>query len=80
MSLDMLLQILRTLKSFPTKVTLVRLEGNVDSNVGGDMITLDGGGATTSPLTSQVKIVCTFATDMTFADVLLRIVRYMKQV
>jgi hypothetical protein len=43
MSLDMLLQVLRTLKRLATELTLVRLQGNVNTNVRGDVITLDSG-------------------------------------
>jgi len=41
----MLLQILRTLESLSAKVTFVWLERDVDSNVGGDVITFNCGGA-----------------------------------
>ena len=44
-SLDVLLKILRSLEGFATEVALMRLEGNVDSDMRGDVITLDGGNA-----------------------------------
>jgi len=44
-SLDVLLEILRSLEGFATEVALMRLEGNVDSDMRSDVITLDGGNA-----------------------------------
>jgi len=42
--LHVLLQVLRTLESFTAEVAFVRFEWNMDSNVGCDVIALDGGG------------------------------------
>jgi len=70
-SLDVLLQILRSLECLSTEVTLVRLQGNMDSDVGGDVITLDSGGSALVPSTGQVKVVGTLATDMFLTDVFL---------
>lgn len=71
MSLDVLLEILRALECFATEVALVRLQGYMNSDVRGDVITLDGGGATCTPLTGQVEVVGALATDMALADVVL---------
>ena len=43
----------------------------MDSNMGGDVIALDGRGAAASPLTRQVEIVRRLSPDMAFADVFL---------
>lgn len=67
----MLLEILWALECFATEVALVRLQGHMDANVRGDVVTLDGGGATCAPLTSQVEVVGALATDMAFAYVIL---------
>ena len=67
----MLLQILWALERFATEVTLVRLQGYVNADVRGDVVTLDGGGATCAPLTGQVEVVGALAADMAFADVVL---------
>lgn len=67
----MLLEILRALECFATEVTLVRLQGYVNANVRGDVVTLDGGGATCAPLAGQVEVVGALATDVAFADVIL---------
>ena len=67
----MLLQVLRALEGLPAEVALVRLEGDVDADVRGDVITLDCRGAAVAPLTGQVQIVGAFATDVTLADVVL---------
>lgn len=71
MGLDMLLQILGSLEGLATEVTLVRLERDVDADVRGDVVTLDGGGAAVAPLAGQVQVVCAFAADMALADVIL---------
>jgi hypothetical protein len=68
---DMLLEILWTLESLSTEFTLVRLERYVDTNMGCDMIALDGGGATVTPTASEVQVVRTLATDVALADVVL---------
>jgi hypothetical protein len=65
------LEILRTLESFSTEIALMWLERNVDSNMRCDMIALDGGGAALIPTTSEVQVICAFASDMLLADVLL---------
>jgi hypothetical protein len=73
--LDMLLQVLRTLKRLATELTLVRLQGNVNTNVRGYVITLDSGSSAWVPLASQVKVVCALATNMALTDVLVESLR-----
>lgn len=68
MSLDMFLEILGTLEGFAAKLAFVWFQGNMNSNVGCDVVAFDGCGAAASPLTSQVQIVGTFAAYMSFAD------------
>lgn len=41
--LYVLLQVLRALERLSAEITFVRLQWDVDSDMGGDMITLDGG-------------------------------------
>lgn len=67
----MLLQILGTLEALATEVTLVRLERNMDANVRGDVVTLDGCCAAIVPATGQVQIISALATDMALADVVI---------
>lgn len=71
-SLDMLLQFLRTLESLAAEVALVWLQGDVDANVRGDVITLDGGSSALVPAAGQVEVVGALATDMLLTDVLLQ--------
>jgi hypothetical protein len=71
MSLDMFLQILRTLEGFATEFTFVRFQGNVDSNVRGDMVAFDGCGTAATPLTRQVEVIGTLAADVSFTDMFL---------
>ena len=70
-SLDMLLQVLRTLEGLSTEVTFVGLQGNVNTNMRSDVIPFDGCGPTASPRTSQIQIVRTLTSDMTFTNMFL---------
>jgi hypothetical protein len=69
--LYVLLQVLRTLEGLSTEFTFVRLQWNVYSNVGSDMVALDGGGSAGIPATGEIQVVCTFPSDMLLADVIL---------
>jgi len=66
-----LLQILGTLERLSTKITLVRLEWYMNSDMRCDVVALDGGNPALRPLTLQVQVIGALATDMLFADVLL---------
>jgi hypothetical protein len=70
MSLDMLFQILRTLKGFSTEITLVRFQGNMDSNVGGNMVTFHSGGTARVPAAREIQVVGALSSDMLLTDVL----------
>jgi len=67
-----LLEILRTLECLTTEVTFVGLQGYMDSNVGGNVVTLHCSGAARVPTTSQVQVVGAFATNMLFTNMLLQ--------
>ncbi len=71
MSLDMFLQVLRSLERLSAEVTPVRLEWNVDPDVRSDVIPFNSGGTTAAPLTLQIEVVCALASDMALADVFL---------
>jgi hypothetical protein len=71
MSLDMFLEILRTLEGFATEFAFVWFQRNMDPDVGGDVVAFDCRSATTTPLTRQVEVVGTFAADVSFADMFL---------
>lgn len=71
MGLDMFLEILRPFEGFATKVTLMRLERHMNSDVGGDVVPLDRGGVTGAPCTGQVEIIRRLAAHMAFADMFL---------
>jgi hypothetical protein len=73
MGLDVFLQILGPLEGLATEVALVRLQRDMHTNVGGDVVTLDGGGVAVAPLASQVQVVGALAADMALADVFLLI-------
>jgi hypothetical protein len=53
----MFLQILRSLECLAAEFALVRLQGDVDSDVGGDVVTFDGGGTALTPGAGQVEVV-----------------------
>lgn len=69
--LDMLLQILWALERLATEITLVRLEWHMDTDMGSDVVALDGGRSACAPLAGEVEVVGTFAPDMAFADVVI---------
>ena len=72
MRLDMLLQVLRPLEGLSTKLTLVRFQRNVNTDVRGDVVTLDGGCPAGVPLAGEVQVVGALAANMALTDVLLR--------
>jgi hypothetical protein len=69
--LNMFLEILRTLEGFAAEFALVRLERNVNADVGGDVVALDGRGSALAPLAGQVEVVGRFATNVALADMFL---------
>ena len=70
-SLDVFLEILRALKGLAAEFAFVRLQGNVDSDVGGDVVAFDGGGTALTPGAGQVEMVSLLTTNMALADVFL---------
>jgi hypothetical protein len=68
--LDVLLQILRTLERLSTKVTLVWLQWDVDTNVRSDVITLDRGGSARVPSAGEIQVVCALPADMLLTNVI----------
>lgn len=70
--LDMLLQVLGALERLATELTLVRFQGDMNTDVRGDVITLDSGCSTRVPLTSQVQVVGALPPDMAFTNMLLQ--------
>lgn len=67
----MFLQVLRTLEGLATEVTFVRLQRDMDTDVRGDMVTLDGGGAAGIPPTGQIQVVCALSSDVLLTDMVL---------
>jgi hypothetical protein len=66
----MLLQVLGTLECLSAEIAFVWFERDVDSDVRGDMITLDCGGAALVPAAGEVQVVGTLSSDMLLADVI----------
>lgn len=71
MSLDVLLQVLWSFESLATEFALVRLQGHMDTNMRGDMVSLHCGRSAVTPLTGEIEIICALATDMSFTNVVL---------
>jgi hypothetical protein len=69
--LDVLLQILGSLESLTAEVALVRLQGNVNTNVRRDVVTLYSSGAAVAPLAGQVEVVGALTTNMALTNVVL---------
>jgi hypothetical protein len=69
--LDMLLEVLRTLERLATEITLVWLEGHMNSDMRGDVVAFDGCDPTLRPLTLQVQIIGAFSANMFLADMFL---------
>lgn len=70
MCLDVLLQVLWALEALAALDALVWLQRNVNTDVGSNVVALNGGGAAVSPSTGQVKVVGRLASNMALADVL----------
>jgi hypothetical protein len=73
MRLDMFLEVLWAFEGLATEFAFVRLEWDVDSNVRGDVVTLDSRGAAATPLTGQVEVVGGFTADVALADMFLMV-------
>ncbi len=71
MGLDVLLKILGPLERLLAEVALMRLQRNVDADVGRDVVPLDRRGAAGIPLASKIQVVGALATNMLLADVFL---------
>lgn len=70
--LDVLLEVLRTFEGFAAHFTFMRLERDVHTDVGRDMVSLHRGGVTISPSAHEVKVVGRFATNMLLAHVIIK--------
>lgn len=70
--LDVLLQILWPFERLSTKLTSMRFQGHMDTDVGCDVIPLDNLDLTIAPSADEVEVVGALATDMGFANVILR--------
>ena len=67
----MLLQILGTLEGLSTEVTLVRLKWDVNSNMGSNVVTLDGSGTALVPTACEIEVVCALAANVLLANMFL---------
>ena len=71
MSLDVLLEILGALEGLAAEVALVRLQGHVNTDVRGNVVTLNGCCAAVAPLARQVEVVGALAANVTLTNVVL---------
>jgi hypothetical protein len=67
----MFLEVLGTLERLAAKVTLVRFERDMNTNVRSDVVTLDSGGAAVTPAAGQIEVVGALAANMAFAHMFL---------
>ena len=68
----MLLQILRTLEAFATKVALVWFKRYMNTNVRGNMIALYRSRSTRAPATGKVQVIGALSSDMALTNMLLQ--------
>ena len=71
MGLDVLLEILGALERLSAEVALVWLQGNMDTDVRGDVVALDRRGTARVPLASQVEVVGALPANVPLTDVVL---------
>ena len=69
--LHMFFEILRSLEGFATEFASVRLQWNVNANMGRDVIAFDDRDVAVAPCTLQIEIVCALAAYMAVAHVFL---------
>jgi hypothetical protein len=67
----MFLQILGTLEGFATEFAFVRFQGNMNSNVRGDMVAFDRCGAAATPLARKVEVIGALTAYVSLADMFL---------
>ena len=67
----MFLEVLRALESLAAEFAPVRLQGNMDPDVRGDVVAFDHCNVAVTPCALQVEVICAFASDVSVADVLL---------
>jgi hypothetical protein len=70
-NLHMFLQVLGTFERFSAKVTFVRLQWDVDADMGSDVVTLNGGGTAGVPSTGQVQVISALPSNMLLTDMVL---------
>ncbi len=71
MGFDVFLEILWTLEGLATKLAAMRLQWDMNTDVGCNVVAFDDLNATCSPRALQVEVVGTLATNVTFTDVIL---------
>ena len=72
-SLDVLLQILRSLKRLAAKFAPMRFQWHMDSNMRSDMIALDYRYGAIAPGAGQIQVVGALAADVGIADMILQV-------
>ena len=71
MCLHMLLEILRALEGLSAEFTSMWFQGDVHSDVGGDVIALDDGDMAIAPCALQIEVVGALPPNMTVANMFL---------
>lgn len=73
-SLYVLLKILGPLEGFTAELASMRLQGDMNANVRGDMVAFHDSDSAAIPITGKVEVVGTLAPNVALADVILSIV------
>lgn len=68
----MLLEILWPLECFAAEVTAMGLQRDVDTDVRGDVVSLDGGGSAGAPCAGQAEVVGALAANVNVTKVVLQ--------
>lgn len=71
--LHVLLQILGPFEGLAAKFTPMGFQGNMDSNMRRDMITLDHRDGAVAPGAGQIQVVCALAANVSIADMVLQV-------
>lgn len=69
--LDMLLQILGTLEALGAERAAVRLKGDVNPDMGGNVISFDGNDIAAVPATLQAQVVGALSSDVSLTKMVL---------
>jgi hypothetical protein len=71
--LDVFLEVLGTLEGFTAEIAFMGLERDMNSDVRGNVVPLEGGGPAASPLARETQVVAALSADVSLAEMILRL-------